>query len=94
MEYRLKLEAKEHLRHIYHYGFHLFGQVVADHYYESLFERFERIAENPYLYPPVDFIKAGYRRSVFGADTIYYRIIDGIVEIIAILGSQDTQTSL
>jgi toxin ParE1/3/4 len=48
------------------------------------------MADQPKLYPAVDYIRIGYRRSVYKADSIYYRIAnDGIVEIITILGRQD-----
>jgi toxin ParE1/3/4 len=60
-----------------------------------LFDRFEEIAERPNSYPAVDHIRKGYRRSVCGVDSIYYRVDDnGIVEIMAILGSQDTDEIL
>ena len=50
-----------------------------------------QIAEQPYLYQAVDYIRAGYRRSVYGTDSIYYRINGDIVEIMAILSHQDTE---
>jgi toxin ParE1/3/4 len=42
------------------------------------------------LYPAADEIREGYRRSVCGVDTIYYRVVDDAVEIMAIIGRQDT----
>jgi toxin ParE1/3/4 len=42
----------------------------------------------------VDYIKAGYRRCPCGSDTIYYRINDNIVEIMAIVGMQDLKNIL
>jgi toxin ParE1/3/4 len=40
-------------------------------------------------------VRKGYRRSVCGVDSIYYRVgDDGIVEIMAILGSQDADEIL
>jgi toxin ParE1/3/4 len=36
-----------------------------------------------------DFIRTGYRRCVCGSDSIYYRINDGRVEIMAIISRQD-----
>ncbi len=55
------------------------------------FERFEQLAEQPLQYPAVDEIRLGYRRSVCGVDNIYYHISSGnIVEIMAIIGQQDT----
>jgi toxin ParE1/3/4 len=59
-----------------------------------LFDRFEQLAQQPYLYQPVDYIRKGYRRSVCGVDNIYYRIEDNTVEIMNILGNQDTSEAL
>ena len=93
--YQLSQAAKKHLRKIYSYGFENWGEAAADAYYNSLLDHFEKIAEQPYLYPPVDYIHEGYRRSVCGEESIYYRI-DGVdtVEIVAVLGSQDTDAAL
>jgi toxin ParE1/3/4 len=92
--YRLTQAAKEDLRQIYFYGFETWGEAAADKYYNDLFDRFEQIAAQPYLYPSVDFIRKGYRRSVCGVNSIYYRIENDVVEIMAILRSQDTDTDL
>ena len=53
------------------------------------FERFEQLAEQSLLYQAVDDILPGYRRSVCGSDSIYYRIDGETVEIMAIIGQQD-----
>ncbi len=52
-------------------------------------EKFQQIADDPLLYPAVDDIREGYRRSVFDRDSIYYRIDGEEVEIVAIIGHQD-----
>ena len=93
-EYKLKDAAKADLKRIYQRGYERYGEIQADEYYYAFFLRFEAIAENPYLYPAVDHIKSGYRRSVCGADSVYYRVVDGIPEIMRILGSQDTGSEL
>jgi toxin ParE1/3/4 len=49
---------------------------------------------SPSLYQAVDDIRPGYRRSVCGVDSIYYRAVDDIVEIMRILGQQDVGESL
>jgi toxin ParE1/3/4 len=46
------------------------------------------------LFQAVDHIHKGYRRSVCGVDSIFYRVIDDTVEIIAILGQQDIHNIL
>jgi len=89
--YRLTENAKEDLRRIYRRGLREYGEAQADQYYNALFDRFEQIAEQPFLYPAVDDIREGYRRSVCGVDSIYYRIEGETVEIIAIIGRQDLE---
>ncbi|WP_394753156.1 type II toxin-antitoxin system RelE/ParE family toxin [Crenothrix sp.] len=87
--YKITEAAKEDLRRIYHRGIREYSEIQADKYYDALFNRFDQIAENPYLYQPVDYIRAGYRRCVCGVDSIYYRMGDNTVEIINILGRQN-----
>lgn len=89
--YRLTENAKEDLRRIYRRGLREYGEAQADEYYNALFDRFEQIAEQPFLYPAVDDIREGYRRSVCGVDSIYYRIEGETVEIMAIIGRQDLE---
>ena len=88
-DYKISNEAKEDLIRIHHYGVQKFGMAQADKYFESFFEAFEIIAEQPYSFESVDYIKSGYRRCVCGSDSIYYKINDDVVEIMAIVGRQD-----
>ncbi len=89
--YRLSQNVKLDLQRIYMQGLRLYGEVQADKYFNDFFDRFEQLAEQPLLYPTVDEIRPGYRRSVCGVDSIYYRIASGNrVEIMAIIGQQDT----
>ncbi|MBA5628600.1 type II toxin-antitoxin system RelE/ParE family toxin [Moheibacter lacus] len=90
-KYRLSNEAKEDLIRIHQYGMQKFGMMQADKYYYSLFACFEMIAERPFSFESVDFIKPGYRRCVCGVDSIYFKINQDVVEIMAILGRQDVQ---
>ena len=92
--YRISSDAKEDLRRIYRRGVIEFGEAEADLYFDALFERFEELAERPNMYQAVDDIRVGYRRSVCGVDSINYRTIDGTVEIMRILGQQDTEQQL
>jgi toxin ParE1/3/4 len=88
-EYRLSNSAKEDLIRIHHFGIKNFGVTQADKYFDTFFDYFEIIAENPFAFESVDYIKAGYRKCPCGSDTIYYRINDNMVEIMAIVGMQD-----
>jgi toxin ParE1/3/4 len=87
--YRLSNEAIADLQRIWLYGLEKWGEAEADKYYKAFFERFEQISKHPFMYPSVDYIRRGYRRSQCGVDHIYYRIVDGVVEIVAIIGKQD-----
>ena len=88
-EYRLSNEAKKDLIRIHQYGVEKFGMAQADKYYNSFFEYFDIIAQRPFSFESIDYIRNGYRRCACGSDSIYYRINNGIVEIMAIVGRQD-----
>ena len=87
--YRISNSAKGDLLRIHHYGIQRFGVKQADKYYNTFFEYFDIIAQQPYSFESVDFIKQGYRRCVCGSDSIFYRVENEIVEIMAIIGRQD-----
>ncbi len=92
--YKLSNEAKADLIRIHHYGVGKFGMVQADKYFDAFFDYFEIIAQRPFSFESVDYIKKGYRRCVCGVDSIYYRVENGIVEIMAIVGRQDLKNVL
>ncbi|WP_075340586.1 type II toxin-antitoxin system RelE/ParE family toxin [Tenacibaculum agarivorans] len=93
-QYRLSNEAKNDLIRIHHYGVEKFGMTQADKYFESFFNYFDIIAERPFSFESVDFIKKGYRRCVCSVDSIYYKINGNTVEIMAIVGKQDLNEKL
>ena len=88
-KYKLSNGAKADLIRIYHYGVSKFGMAQADKYFDAFFEYFDIIAQQPFSFEAVDFIKEGYRRCVCGSDSIYCKINNGIVEIMAIVGRRD-----
>jgi len=94
VRYRLSNEAKEDLIRIHHYGIEKFGVTQADKYFDSFFEYFDIIAQRPFSFESVDYIKTGYRRCVGGSDSIFYRLNNGVVEIMAIIGRQDLNSIL
>ncbi len=93
-EYRLSNEAREDLIRIHHYGVERIGMAQADNYFDSFFKYFDIIAQQPFSFESVDYIKKGYRRCACGSDSIYYRVNDDIVEIMAIVGRQDLKNIL
>ena len=94
VDYRLSNAAKEDLIRIHHYGVGRFGVILAEKYFNAFFDYFEMIAERPYSFESVDYIRIGYRRCPCGSDTIYFRITDNVVEIMAIIGMQDLNNLL
>ena len=88
-KYRLSNQAKEDLIRIHQYGIKKFGMIQADKYFESFFEHFEIIAQQPFSFKAVDHIRKDYRRCVCGVDSIYFKVNEKTVDIIAIIGRQD-----
>ncbi len=93
-KYKLSNVAKDDLIRIHQFGVKKFGMAQADKYFYTFFEYFTIIAEQPFLFESVDFIKTGYRRCVCGADSIYYKINKDEVEIMTIIGKQDLNSML
>lgn len=92
--YKLSKAAKEDLIRIHHFGVEHFGMAQADKYFDSFFDYFEIIAQQPFAFESVDYIKKGYRRCACGVDSIFYRINNDTVEIMAIIGRQDLNNIL
>ncbi len=88
-KYRLSNVAEQDLIRIHLYGVKQFGQTQADKYFNTFFEYFEIIAQQPFSFESVDYIRAGYRRCVCGSDSIYFKVNNNIVEIMAFVGKQD-----
>jgi toxin ParE1/3/4 len=89
--YKLSEAAAADLVQIYQWGVLQYGIEKADAYFAALFEAFQSIETAPLSYASVAHIRAGYRRCVCGAHSIYYRIVDETVEIMAVLGKQDAE---
>ena len=92
--YRLSDQADADLARIYQWGVRTHGVEQADAYFLQLIERFQQIADKPLMYPAADGVRKGYRRSVCGRDSIYYRITEDTVEIMAVIGRQDIEAWL
>jgi len=93
-KYRLSNDAKDDLIRIHRYGIKKFGEQQADIYFETFFEYFDIIAKRPYSFESVEYIKKGYRRCVCSSDSIYYKINNDTVDIMAIVGKQDLKNIL
>ena len=93
-EYRLSKDADDDLMGIALFGDEHFGIDQSNHYRDQLKHRFSVLAEQPLLYPAIDHIRQGYRRSVCGVHSIFYRIDGENVEIMRILKKQDPEKQL
>lgn len=87
--YLISNQAKEDLIRIHQYGLAKFGETQADKYFNAFFVQFEIIAERPFAFEAIDHIAPGYRKCVCGVDSIFYRVENGQVEIMTIVGRQD-----
>jgi toxin ParE1/3/4 len=88
--YKLSFEAEECIIRIFEYGLGQFGVLQAAKYYDMLYECFDKIASNPFMFPVVLNYKNAERYCVCGVDTIYYNINELDIEIITIIGRQDS----
>lgn len=93
-KYRLSNEAKNDLIRIHQYGVKKFLMTQADKYFDSFFEYFDLIAQRPFSFGLVNYIKNDYRRCVCGVDSIYFKINENVVDILAIVGRQDLNEKL
>lgn len=92
--YELSIAADRDFEGIFNFGIDRFGLAQALSYQDGLKQRFANLAADPERYPAVVHIREGYRRSVFGAHAIYYRIEPQRVFIVRILGRQDPGIAL
>ncbi|SCY10018.1 toxin ParE1/3/4 [Nonlabens sp. Hel1_33_55] len=93
MKYKISTQAQNDLTRIYLYGVKKFGYKQAQLYSKKLIECINSISNNPTAYVAVDHVKPNYRRCSCGSDSIYYKV-SHIVEIMAVLGSQDIENAL
>lgn len=92
--YRLSKAADQDFERIFEFGINQFGLAQALDYQNGMKQRFEQLATQPKLYQAVDHIRQGYRRSVYQAHSIYYRIDRDFVLIVRILSRENPDTSL
>jgi toxin ParE1/3/4 len=87
--YNIAPEANDDLDRIWFFGLERFGVVQADKYYYALMSHFAELAETPLLHPAVNHIREGYRRSVCGSHSVYYRVHAEYVEIMRVIGQEN-----
>ncbi len=88
MIYKINEEAEKDLIEIAIYGDTNFGIAQSNKYSQMLNKRFEQIANSPLMYPDIDHISKGYRRSICGVHSIYYKIYPNFIGIMRIIKGQ------
>ena len=87
--FELTPAAELDLLNIAYFGMKCFGAAQSELYRDKLYQRFQELAEAPLHYPTVDYIRQGYRRSVCGSHSIYYRVHSEYVEIMRVIGQEN-----
>jgi toxin ParE1/3/4 len=88
------LAAEHDLINIALYGMEQFGIEQSERYRDQLKQRFLELAEALLMYPVVVDIGEGYRHSVCGVHSIYYRIYADYVEIVRVIGRQSATVEI
>jgi toxin ParE1/3/4 len=85
-KFRLSNAAKDDLKRIAIYTDERWGKEQRNSYLRQLDNRFHRIAENPSIGKPCDYLKSGYRKAAEGSHIIFYKVTQpDSVDIIRIL---------
>jgi len=82
---RLTAKAERDLREIYDYSFLRFGEDKADAYLLGLDEKFRLLASKPELGRRIDNIRADYFRFEYVSHSVFYRRIEGGIQVVRIL---------
>ena len=93
VKYILSESAKSDLKNIFRFGYNRFGEQQAESYFNGLIACFDEITKGPLQFQRVPEL-GDYHRCVYISESIYYRIVNEGVEIMAIIGSQDAMTRL
>ncbi len=88
-KYRLTLSADADIDRLFVFGFETFGLEQADKYVSGLYVHLEDLSNYPQRWPAVEHIREGYRRSIYRAHSIYFRIDSNEIVIVRILGRED-----
>ena len=86
--------ALEDIGRITEYGYDQFGEKAARDYLAGLKAKCYAIADAPLQHQSVDELRSGYRRGVYKAHAIYFRVTEDAVEIMRILHSEDPKKQL
>jgi toxin ParE1/3/4 len=85
IRYVLSPKAQADIDDIWSYTVENWGDQQAERYLRGLQRAIEDIAENPDKGRPCDHIRAGYRKYPVGSHVLFYRVVDGLIDVVRIL---------
>ena len=88
LELLKKPEAETDLLKIWRYTFETWGETRANHYLDGLELDMKQLTKTPYFGKSRDTLRTGYRSLHSGRHVIFYRVLDGAIEVIRILHDQ------
>jgi toxin ParE1/3/4 len=86
--YVLKPRAQRDLDEIWEYSAATWGLDQAEVYIRQIQRSLENLADDPRLGRTCDDIRVGYRKHRTGSHFIFYRIGDGVIDVVRILHQQ------
>ncbi|WP_273215177.1 type II toxin-antitoxin system RelE/ParE family toxin [Runella zeae] len=86
MKYRISNLAQQDLEDIWFYTVDEWSLEQAEKYISGLLSCFEGLAEGNVIGKPVDYVRKGYKKALYGKHYIFYRTAtDKVIEIIRVL---------
>ena len=94
-KYRIRAMAIEDLDGIWEYTFKNWSKDQADRYHNLIINEIEFVAENRISEKSMDHVKEGYHVTYVKSHMIFFKRIEGIVEVIRILHQKmDVESNL
>jgi toxin ParE1/3/4 len=84
-EFFLRPKAIADLEEIWDYTVGTWGEEQAESYLRLINQSFRNIVDNPSIGRSCDVIRKGYRKRGVGRHVIFYRTVDGDVDVVRIL---------
>ena len=88
LPYRISKKAVSDLEEIWTYTGKKWSAAQADRYYSLIFDEIDYICKNIDTGKSMNHIRKGYRASKIKSHLIFYRVVEGTVEIIRILNEK------
>jgi len=83
--YVLSPRAQADVEDIWNYTAENWGEPQAERYIRQLQEAIEAVAADPRKARSCDDVRPGYRRYPVGSHVLFFRIVDGVVDVVRIL---------